>query len=57
MKVVTFETSKGKVRYYLADDSDVPVESVLKYLKFEDHSWDCCFSSLYAHCISTILAL
>ncbi len=50
MKVVTFETNEGKERYYLADDSDVPVESVLKYLKFEDHR-GLARNTLRLHCI------
>lgn len=37
MKVVTFETTDGKTRYYLADDNDVPVEPVLEYLRFGDN--------------------
>lgn len=37
MKVVAFETTDGKTRYYLADDNDVPVEPVLEYLRFGDN--------------------
>lgn len=37
MKVITFETSDGKTRYYLADDNEVPVSPVLNYLRFEDN--------------------
>ena len=36
MVVVTFQTSDGKTRYYLADDNSVPIQSVLSYLRFED---------------------
>lgn len=36
MRVVTFETTDGRIRYYLADDNDIPVEPVIKYLRFED---------------------
>lgn len=37
MEVVTFETSDGKTRYYLADDNAVPIQPVLNYLRFEDN--------------------
>lgn len=37
MKVVTFETVDGKVRYLLADNGGVPVEEVKAFLKFEDN--------------------
>ena len=50
MKVVTFKTSDGKTRYYLADDNDVPVGVVLNYLRFEDNR---CLArnTLRMHCI------
>lgn len=31
MKVVTFETSDGKTRYYLADDNEVPMCNTTNY--------------------------
>ena len=37
MKTVKCKTPEGKTRYYLADDAGVPVQSVLKYLKFRDN--------------------
>ena len=50
MKVVTFETSEGKTRYYLADDNEAPIGPVLRYLKFEDNR---CLArnTLRMHCI------
>lgn len=50
MKVVTFETSDGKTRYYLADDNDVPVEPVLEYLRFGDNR-GLARNTLKLHCI------
>lgn len=50
MKVVTFETSDNKTRYYLADDNDVPVEPVLNYLRFEDNR-GLARNTLRLHCI------
>lgn len=37
MTVVTFETSDGRARYYLADDNAVPIQPVLNDLGFEDN--------------------
>lgn len=37
MKVVTIQNSEGKERYYLADDNGIPIESVLKFIKFKDN--------------------
>ena len=37
MKVVTFETTDGKVRYLLVDAGGVPIEEVRQFLKFEDN--------------------
>ena len=37
MKVVIVQNSEGKERYYLADDSGIPIESVLKFIKFKDN--------------------
>ena len=50
MKVVTFETTEGKTRYYLADDNDVPEESVLEYLRFGDNR-GLARNTLKLHCI------
>lgn len=37
MKTVKCRTPEGKTRYYLADEAGVPVQVVLKYLKFRDN--------------------
>ena len=37
MKVVTFETTDGKVRYLLVDAGGVPIGEVRQFLKFEDN--------------------
>ena len=37
MKVVTFETTDGKIRYLLVDAGGVPVDEVRQFLKFEDN--------------------
>jgi len=37
MKTVKCRTPGGKTRYYLADEAGVPVQVVLKYLKFRDN--------------------
>lgn len=37
MKVVEAKTPDGKTRYYLADDTGAPIDSVLKYLRFKDN--------------------
>lgn len=37
MKTVTFTTPEGKTRYYLADESGVPVAEVMDFLKFLDN--------------------
>ena len=50
MKVVGLKTVEGKVRYYLADDSGVPVQPVLKYLKFRDNA-GYARNTLRMHCI------
>ena len=50
MIVVTFETSDGKTRYYLADDNAVPVQEVLDYLRFEDNR-GLARNTLRLHCI------
>lgn len=50
MKVVTFETTDRRIRYYLADDNDIPVEPVLKYLRFEDGR-GLARNTLKLHCI------
>ena len=38
MKIVTVKTNQGKERYYLADDNGIPIESVLKFIKFKDNT-------------------
>ncbi|WP_027217061.1 hypothetical protein, partial [Butyrivibrio fibrisolvens] len=50
MVVVTFQTSDGKTRYYLADDNSVPVQPVLNYLRFEDDR-GLARNTLRLHCI------
>lgn len=50
MVVVTFETSDGKTRYYLADDNAVPIQPVLDYLRFEDNR-GFARNTLRLHCI------
>ena len=37
MKVVTIKTNEGKERYYVANDEGIPIESVLKFIKFKDN--------------------
>jgi len=37
MKTVKCKTPEGKTRYYLADDAGVPVQAVMKYLRFRDN--------------------
>lgn len=36
MKTVEFKTTDGRTRYYLAGDDGLPVEPVMKFLKFRD---------------------
>lgn len=50
MKVVELKTVDGRIRYYLADDSGIPVPPVLKYLKFKDNS-GYARNTLRMHCI------
>jgi site-specific recombinase XerD len=50
MKVVELKTVEGKVRYYLADDTGVPEQPVLKYLKFKDNA-GYARNTLRMHCI------
>ncbi|MEI7478625.1 MAG: tyrosine-type recombinase/integrase [bacterium] len=50
MKVVELKTVDGKIRYYLADDSGVPVSPVLKYLRFKDNA-GYARNTLRMHCI------
>lgn len=38
MKVVQVKTEDNRTRYYLADDNDLPVEPVLRFLKFKDNT-------------------
>jgi len=38
MEVVKVRTEDNRVRYYLADDDGLPVEVVLKFLKFKDNT-------------------
>lgn len=37
MKVVKFKNYEGKERYFVADDKGMPIESVLKFIKFKDN--------------------
>lgn len=37
MKVVTIKTHEGKERYYVANNEGIPIESVLKFIKFKDN--------------------
>ena len=36
MKTVEFKTADGRTRYYLAGEDGLPVEPVIKFLKFRD---------------------
>ncbi|WP_017416634.1 tyrosine-type recombinase/integrase [Clostridium tunisiense] len=38
MEVVKVKTEDGKERYYLADNEGLPIESVLKFIKFKDNT-------------------
>ena len=38
MKTIEFKTNEGKTRYFVADDSGVPVPSALKYIQFRDRA-------------------
>jgi len=38
MKVVKVALDEGKERYYLAGDNGIPIESVLKFIKFKDNT-------------------
>jgi len=37
MQVAKVITEDGRIRYYLADDEGLPIEAVLKYLRFKDN--------------------
>ena len=37
MKVVKVKTNEGKERYYVANDDGIPIEAVLKFVKFKDN--------------------
>ena len=50
MKIVQFKTTEDKVRYYLADDTGLPIEAVLLYLKFKDNA-GYARNTLRMHCI------
>lgn len=50
MKVVELKTVDGRIRYYLADDTGIPVTPVLKYLKFKDNA-GYARNTLRMHCI------
>lgn len=50
MRIVELKTVEGKVRYYLADDTGAPVQSVLKYVKFKDNV-GYARNTLRMHCI------
>ena len=38
MQVVKLKVEKNKERYYVATDDGVPIESVLKFIKFKDNT-------------------
>ena len=38
MEVVRVRTEENHIRYYLADDDGLPVEPVLRFLKFKDNT-------------------
>ncbi|OSA86491.1 UNVERIFIED_ORG: transposase [Clostridium botulinum] len=38
MEVVKVKTDEGKERYYLADSEGLPIESVLKFIRFKDNT-------------------
>lgn len=50
MKVVEVTTTDNKTRYYLTDDTGIPVEAVLMYLKFKDDA-GYARNTLRMHCI------
>lgn len=50
MKVVEVTTMDNRTRYYLADDTGVPVEPVLQYLRFKDNA-GYARNTLRMHCI------
>lgn len=38
MEVVKLQTAEGKERYYVADDLGLPIQPVLKFIKFKDNT-------------------
>jgi len=50
MKVIEVTTTDNKTRYYLADETGIPVEPVLQYLRFKDHA-GYARNTLRMHCI------
>jgi len=37
MEVVKFKNEEGNTRYYVADDTGIPVEPILKFIRFKDN--------------------
>jgi len=38
MEVVKFKNEEGNTRYYVADDTGIPVEPILKFIRFKDNT-------------------
>lgn len=38
MEVVKVKTEDGKERYFVADDYGLPIESILKFIRFKDNT-------------------
>lgn len=38
MEVVRLKTTDGKERYYVADELGLPIEPILKFIKFKDNT-------------------
>ena len=54
MEVVRVMTEENHIRYYLADDDGLPVESVLGFLKFKDNT-GYARNTLRMHCQRLVL--
>jgi len=38
MEVVKIKTEDGKERYFVADDDGLPIEPILKFIRFKDNT-------------------
>ncbi|MBY6829028.1 transposase, partial [Clostridium botulinum] len=38
MEVVKVKTEEGKERYFVADDLGLPIEPILKFIRFKDNT-------------------